>query len=366
MVEAFGGYDFEFIEDLPEDLTCTLCHYALKNPVQIEVCGHTFCEDCFNQSKDHAAKNSTDFCCPIDRQVIDIARVFKNKADERKVLNLTVKCRYFVDECDWIGELRDVSEHETNCLKNKSVRDKTSEVDMIQLLNRMTELESKLQTNEENVKTNEKKLAEKDQQIENQCKINDEQSTEIKDLKVQMELVSENYDKQIKDLTIQVEKQSTEITNLRTTMMIPDIGDHLNFFAVGTAFQWKFNPVSVKASGVQLYSPPFYNVINSYCFQLGIDYLNNNYRIILFRYRGKYDHAQDMIKTIQSLDFNILVFGKNEKQKVFNFSHSDIDYSIPKFRERNSGLCDKINNNEIDSLTTHGYVHLHCFFKFTA
>jgi len=333
MVEAFGGYDFEFIEDLPEDLTCTLCHYALKNPVQIEVCGHTFCEDCFNQSKDHAAKNSTDFCCPIDRQVIDIARVFKNKADERKVLNLNVKCRYFVDECDWIGELRDVSEHETNCLKNKSVRDKTSEVDMIQLLNRMTEIESKFQTNE-------KKLVEEDQQIENQCKINDEQSTEIKDLKVQMELVSENYDKQIKDLTIQVEKQSTEITNLRTTMMIPDIGDHLNFFAVGTAFQWKFNPVSVKASGVQLYSPPFYNVINFYCFQLGIDDLNSNYRIILFRYRGKYDHAQDMIKTIQSLDFNILTWClekmKSKKYLIFhiviliiqsqNFEKETVDY----------------------------------------
>jgi len=54
MVESTGGYDYEFIEVLPDDMTCTLCHFAYKHPVQIEDCGHTFCKECFNQMKGHA------------------------------------------------------------------------------------------------------------------------------------------------------------------------------------------------------------------------------------------------------------------------------------------------------------------------
>jgi len=360
MAEAIGGYDFEFIEDIPDDLTCTLCHYALKTPVQIEDCGHTFCEDCFNRTKDHAFANSLEFCCPLDRQVIDIGRVFKNKADERKVLNLKVKCRYFVDECEWIGELRNALEHVSKCSKNKTILDKTSEVELTHLLNRMIELESKLQTNEENVKINVTKLVEKDRQIENQNKEIENQKKQVENQKKLME----NQSKQIKDLKIQVENQSKEIVSLRncqTTMIIPNIEDNLYFTSLGTAFQWKFNPVSVRASDDRIHSPPFYNVMNSHCFQLGVDFVNNNYQVILFRCRGKYDDDKDFIKTTQSFDFSIHAFGKKGKQKVFNFLNRDC--SIPKFKERGDGLCYKINNGEIASMTVDGYVHLHCFFK---
>jgi len=371
MAEGIGGYDFEFIEDLPEDLTCMLCHFALKNPVQIESCGHTFCEDCYDQMKDHAAALSTDFCCPLDRQMININRVFNNKADERKVLNLKVKCRYYVDECDWIGELRDAS------------RDKTFQIDMIQLLNRMTEIECKLQINEQKVKANEQKLAEKDQlienqnkQIENQCKITDEQNKAIKDLKDEMnnqsnvlneknrQIIDQN--KQMKDLKVQVENQNKKIINLQqyqSTMIKPYIEDGSNFIALNTAFQWKFNPQEVRASNVCQHSPPFYNVMNSFCFQLGVNFVDNNYQIILFRYRGKYDADKDMTATTQSFDFILKVFGKKGKQKEYYSSKNDGDFSIPRFRERNDGLGIKINNGEIASLTVDGFVHLHCYFK---
>jgi len=381
MAEAIGGYDFEFIEDIPDDLTCTLCHYALKNPVQIEDCGHTFCEDCFNRTKDHASANALEFCCPLDRQVIDIGRVFKNKADERKVLNLKVKCRYFEDDCEWIGELRNALEHESKCSKNKTIIDKTSEVELKQLLNRMAELESKLQANEENVKINVKKLAEKDrqienqnQQIENQSKQIENQNKQIENQNKQVEMQNkqmenrntqmENQSKQIKDLKVQVENQSKEIVNLQksqTTMIKPNIEDNSNFTSLSTAFQWKFDPVSVRASRSRLHSPPFYNVMNSHCFQLGVDFVNNNYQVILFRYRGKYDDTKDFIKTTQSFDFSVHIFGKKGKQKVLTFINED--HSIPKFKERNDGLCHRINNCEIASMAVDGYIHLHCFFK---
>ena len=51
-----GGYDCDVINEVPEDLICSVCHFALKEPVQLEVCGHGMCRSCLNQLKDHAAR----------------------------------------------------------------------------------------------------------------------------------------------------------------------------------------------------------------------------------------------------------------------------------------------------------------------
>lgn len=49
-----GGYDYQFLEPLSEDFTCVFCHLALKNPLQVEDCGHIFCKGCFDQMKQNA------------------------------------------------------------------------------------------------------------------------------------------------------------------------------------------------------------------------------------------------------------------------------------------------------------------------
>jgi len=382
MAEAIGGYDFEFIEDLPEDLTCILCHYALKNPVQIEDCGHTFCKLCFHEMKDHASTNSTDFCCPLDRQVIDITRVFKNKADERKVLNLNVKCRYYVDGCDWIGELRNALEHEAKCCKNKTNKDKSFEIELQQLLNRMIELESKMKTNEENLVEKERQITDQNKEIQNQTKLIenqnkkiDNQNEEIKDLQTKVEVQNIQIENLIKFSNSQnkhIIDQNKEIINLQqyqSTMMIPDIEDDSDFTAINTAFQWKFNAQGVKEFECPIFSPPFYNIMNSHCFQLKVYFVCNRYMIRLHRYRGKYDSDSDEIRESNLYNFHIHVFGKNGKQKAMNFSNDD-DGSIKNFfqigrsemRSENS-LAECINNDEIDSLIIDSFVYLHCFFK---
>jgi len=134
MAESTGGYDYDFIKVLPEDLTCTLCHFAYKQPLQIEECGHTFCKECFNQTKDHAVANSLDLCCPLDRQKIDVARVFNVKSEERRVLNPMVKCPNFGDKCDWTGELREVLIHEKTCCKNETMLTDVFVMELKQLL----------------------------------------------------------------------------------------------------------------------------------------------------------------------------------------------------------------------------------------
>ena len=49
--KLIGGYDVEFTEDLPADHICSICFLALRDPIQLEECGHRFCESCFNTYK---------------------------------------------------------------------------------------------------------------------------------------------------------------------------------------------------------------------------------------------------------------------------------------------------------------------------
>jgi hypothetical protein len=43
-------YDFEFINELPDDCVCKICHLALRKPVQTKCCGHRFCKDCLDEA----------------------------------------------------------------------------------------------------------------------------------------------------------------------------------------------------------------------------------------------------------------------------------------------------------------------------
>ena len=41
-----GGYDYEFTSNVPDYWECLVCHLTLKDPVQIEKCGHRLCNIC--------------------------------------------------------------------------------------------------------------------------------------------------------------------------------------------------------------------------------------------------------------------------------------------------------------------------------
>jgi len=144
-------------------------------------------------------------------------------------------------------------------------------------------------------------------------------------------------------------------------MIIPNVEDDSNYSPICTAFQWKFNPTELN-SGFQKYSPPFYNVMNSHCFKLVAYFQSNNIKIGLCRYRGKHDHKVNEIKGTTSIDFQIYIFKKNGKLKTFNWSNKE-DYLIPRNQMISSAWRETLNENEIESMTFGGYVHLHCFFN---
>lgn len=45
-VPDLGGYEYEFVGEIPDDWECLVCQLPLKDPVQIEKCGHRLCEIC--------------------------------------------------------------------------------------------------------------------------------------------------------------------------------------------------------------------------------------------------------------------------------------------------------------------------------
>ncbi|XP_020612163.1 TNF receptor-associated factor 6-B-like [Orbicella faveolata] len=51
--------------------------------------------------------------CPVDRQTLNREDIFPDKATERKILSLIIKCPS--DGCGWTGELRYKETHLASC-----------------------------------------------------------------------------------------------------------------------------------------------------------------------------------------------------------------------------------------------------------
>ena len=51
-----GGFEANFVDKVPDNLKCVICHFALKDPVQIALCGHRFCKSCFDNLKDYSER----------------------------------------------------------------------------------------------------------------------------------------------------------------------------------------------------------------------------------------------------------------------------------------------------------------------
>merc|ERR1712034_15131 len=105
------GYDNEFVDGLPDYLKCAICRLALRNPIQVSSCGHRFCKPCYEVMKNYSLRDHVDLLCPIDRNKVDVTKVFEDKGIERLVFDLLVKCPRNVEGCTWIGELRNLEIH---------------------------------------------------------------------------------------------------------------------------------------------------------------------------------------------------------------------------------------------------------------
>lgn len=163
------GYDItRFMDDVDEELICSICGQVLESPVQIRQCEHCFCGSCVNEWLKHQS------VCPVDRNpvsprddLIQPPRILRNMLGRLKMscINKEFGCTVVVrldglqahhNECQYnpkrpvacekgcglVVPLDEVSEH--NCVRelHKIVKDKSDSID--ELVSQMSDLELRL------------------------------------------------------------------------------------------------------------------------------------------------------------------------------------------------------------------------------
>ncbi len=103
MATFSGGYDYDFVDQLPKSLECSICLLTLRDPMVISCCGNHFCEACIGRIKTNRKPcplcNSPDFT------------TFLHKGVAREVNALRVYCPKKAQGCNWQGELGQVDRH---------------------------------------------------------------------------------------------------------------------------------------------------------------------------------------------------------------------------------------------------------------
>ena len=98
-----GGYEIEFVDSIPDSLSCPICLLPFRDPHLLSCCGAKYCEACIGRVKASGQP------CPLCKEQF-FSMLDKN--DQRKVLGLKVRCSRKKDGCQWEGELRHLDHHE--------------------------------------------------------------------------------------------------------------------------------------------------------------------------------------------------------------------------------------------------------------
>ena len=98
-----GGYECEFVDSVPESMTCPVCLLPFRDPHLLDCCGAKYCQACIVRVKASGQP------CPLCKQEFN---TMLDKKKQRKVLNLKVRCSRKGDGCEWEGELRHLDHHE--------------------------------------------------------------------------------------------------------------------------------------------------------------------------------------------------------------------------------------------------------------
>ena len=92
------GYEYEFVDQVPEDYFCKLCKHVAREPTLLSCCGECFCKVCVDvviQDKKPCPNCSkTDFTS------------FLQPKYHAKILALEVRCTMKDRGCEWTGQLQ--------------------------------------------------------------------------------------------------------------------------------------------------------------------------------------------------------------------------------------------------------------------
>ena len=98
------GYEYEFVDQVPEDYFCKLCKHVAREPNITTCCGEVFCKACLDviiQDKKP---------CP-NCESNDIKALGLQVKYQRKILALEVRCTMKDRGCPWTGQLQHLDAH---------------------------------------------------------------------------------------------------------------------------------------------------------------------------------------------------------------------------------------------------------------
>ncbi|XP_011409397.1 PREDICTED: TNF receptor-associated factor 4-like, partial [Amphimedon queenslandica] len=94
------GYDYTYVEEPPENLTCPICILPCREPQIMDCCGAKFCLPCIEREQ-FAGRP-----CPLCR--VQRFKMLIDREHQRRILALKVYCTQREEGCQWSGELRHI------------------------------------------------------------------------------------------------------------------------------------------------------------------------------------------------------------------------------------------------------------------
>ena len=105
----YGGYEYEFVDKVPERCLCSIvCHKVLRDARLLVCCGNHICETCLNRWLRSQGKLRQPLC-PHCREE-NFTHV-KNLSLRREVDELKIRCTNGKAGCTWEGALSDLKTH---------------------------------------------------------------------------------------------------------------------------------------------------------------------------------------------------------------------------------------------------------------
>lgn len=98
-----GGYTSDFVDDIPEDFYCLLCHHVARDPHIASCCGEHFCHTCIAPFLEEKQPCPT---CSAEKFT-----TLLNVKYQRKFLQLNVYCSLKERGCQWVGLLSALDKH---------------------------------------------------------------------------------------------------------------------------------------------------------------------------------------------------------------------------------------------------------------
>ena len=108
---AQGGYEHEFIDTVRDDHICQVCQLPARDPQQTTCCGKVYCVSCINRLQSSNCPNCRKSLTERNR----IKKYFPDKASDRRIKELKVKCDNHKNGCKWEQELAQLEEHLPEC-----------------------------------------------------------------------------------------------------------------------------------------------------------------------------------------------------------------------------------------------------------